>query len=295
MHDIRQSSPDQNLEKVWQTCFGPEFPFRLRLLHQLCQQHPSWKQGICLVAGSPEQPQAFLIGRRFDDECFVDALAVTPEMRRQGLGRRMLMRFAQLHPGLSIRLGGGPSHFVPGLPDTLAENQAFFLRLGFKADWEAHDLKAELGIRPQLFSCCPPQHREQLIAFVAREFPGRWQRDTARRAATEDLQDIVVLYHKGQLCAFCHTFHPESLWLGPSNFWLDGGGIGPVGVGKAYRGLGLGRRLVEESLNYLASRKVKTVGVDWTSISDFYQLFGFEPWRSYRGLKLAEPGPLGKL
>ena len=212
----------------------------------------------------------------------IDAVVVCPTRRRKGLGRALVQNMEY------GRLGGGPAHFVPGVPEGWDEAEAFCRAVGLEADWWAEDLHMVLGRRDPNFTSCTSADRDAVVSMVYEEFSKRWTDDTRARFEHGDHQDVVIIRDNAGPVAFCQTWHHKSNLLGPSTFWLRNsctkyGGIGPVGVRERARGQGLGGRIVVEALNYLAHRGVREVVVDWTAIGDFYKKYGFVSWQRYRG------------
>lgn len=280
-----------HLVECWNRWTDPDFTIDLRLMNQLTVEHPSWSPDRCRALCDDEQLVAFCLAREVGDLTTIDALMVHPDFRGQGLGRRLV---EALGPG-ELRLGGGPAHFLPGLPQQSGAFP-FFVKMGFAADWEVEDLYARFDSRPAQFQRCQPDQADALMGMVSREFSARWRDDTRTRIERGDVEDIVILTREDRVVGFCHTWHGASNVLGPSVFWLrhrasqPWGGVGPVGVAAECRGLGLGRRLMEEALNSLVAQGVREVVVDWTTIGAFYQLFGFQTWQKYRGLR--RPGAM---
>ncbi len=240
----------------------------------------------------------------------IDAFLVRPQHRNRGLGSALL-KGALTHlqgDSRAVRFGGGSYHLVPGLPEDGAPARSpsswpaarLLLRFGFRPDWWAHDLLGRLPAAshfpptsgdPITARLLGPPDAEALRAVLTR-FGARWGRDTEWRLRCgpdwSAREEIMGVFRGVDLLGFCHLWSSRSNRLGPSVFWLDRGasdwaGIGPVGVLPQERGAGLGGRLLDASLSYLQARGVASVGVDWTSIPEFYATRGFTVARSYRG------------
>lgn len=255
-----------------------------RLLRQLTFEHSSWRWSRSVSAWENERLKAFMIAREHENQIFVDALAVSPDRRRTGIAGRLLDTLGRR----PCRLGGGPSHFLPGLPRDWDGAKRFLAKMKFQPDWSVDDLHCRLDKRTGPFTRARESEQKPIVEFVRSEFSTRWTNDTIARFQARDAGDVIVLKDRETPVAFCHTWHFRSKLLGPSVFWLRNGcdtfgGIGPVGVAERMRGKGLGRRIVLEALNYLSSIGVTEVVVDWTSIGEFYEKCGFKPWRNYRG------------
>lgn len=280
---------------LWNRAFGAAFPMDLRLWRQNLDGHPSWDPGGLFLEGPERHPLGLAVARRTDSQAWLEALAVDPDARGRGVGSRLLERATAWGAGRPWRLGAGPAHFFPGVPEDCPGAEAFFARRGFRADWEAWDLLGRFageappplpaGILP-----CPAGAVGALLEFLGREFPGRWLEDTRLRLERgESPGEILVALRGHAVEGFCHVYHPGCATLGPSVSWREAmgpawGGLGPIGVGRAQRGRGLGRDLVEGAVRHLRNLGCRTIAVDWTILLDFYGRFSFRPWRRYRGM-----------
>ncbi|MEW6284065.1 MAG: GNAT family N-acetyltransferase [Candidatus Eremiobacterota bacterium] len=282
MVKIDPIQPGESVVELWNRAFGGAFPLDGRLLLHNTTENPPFT----LLAASDGTAVGFAVGR----PGFVDALGVVPERRRQGVGSALLDALLdRMGPG-PVRAGGGPAHFFPGIPDEFQACAApLFERRGFRPDWTAVDLRRPGADPPppdpRIRPCSAP---DSLLAFLEREFPGRWLRDTRRRLEREpDPSSILVSTKEGRVVAFCHTFGPWDRVLGPSVFWrvllsYPWGGLGPVGVAADCRGEGLGLGLVHTAIHSLAARGAADIVVDWTGVPDFYEKAGFTVWQRYR-------------
>lgn len=275
----------------WNSCTTEPFVMDERLMRQSLESPGA----LVLAEGTPWR--GVLWGRRGRSGATLDAVMVRPEARLSGVGRALVEAFREgLGPEASWRFGGGDHHFVPGLPDLLAQFGGFFLALGLAPDWHAYDL---LWQAPQpgaaswdesTYRLVRPDEGERLQELL-RHFGTRWQEDTGQRClalSRGEPEEIMGAFIEQRLVAFCHIWSPLSGTLGPSTFWLDRrdqawGGIGPLGVHPLERGRGLGAGVVEAALAYLRRQGKQRIGVDWTGLPEFYQRCGFQPWLSYRG------------
>lgn len=270
--------------EAWNHWLPAQFAIDERLLRQVTFGHSSWRWNRSILAWEEGRLQALLIARDHEQFIVIDALIVDPDRRRRGVGRQLISNLGKR----PLRVGGGPCHFVPGLPRAWDDSRRFLEKLRFVKDWLAEDLYLRLDARTGPFTCCTSQDNLPVVQFVREEFSVRWTNDTIARFQAGDHGDIVIIKDEDNPIAFCHTWHFGSNLLGPSVFWLRNscdtfGGIGPVGVAKSARGRGLGKQVVLEALNYLTSVGATEVVVDWTSIGDFYQKCGFVPWQAYDG------------
>lgn len=237
---------------------------------------------------------------------WIGALAVHPDHQRKGVGSRLLgvaEKWLREKGVTRISLGGEPGHFFPGIPRERADAQAFFAAHGFTASGDlAHDLRGDIRGYQRLrraeraiaqnrsfhLQRCGGLQLPALITFLEQNFPGRWLYETQLRLQRErSPQDIMLLTIGSRVVGFAHTYHKGSAHLGPSTYWrkLLGpqyGGLGPMGLSKDVRGLGLGLALLSFSVETLQAAGVQKMAVDWTTLTDFYGAAGFESWKQYR-------------
>jgi len=178
--------------------------------------------------------------------------------------------------------------------------QNFFLPRGYVADeqpfeWDvARSLKDYQTLYPEPLPGADlrplqPGEEYELIAFLQREFPGRWLYEVEQffriggRAG-----DFIVLRTDIGVDGFCWmTFADSARPL--DRFYMHGlprpwGQIGPLGVGAGCRGKGYGGALIDAAACYLKARGVDGSLIDWTSLLDLYGKFGYQPYRQYHML-----------
>ncbi len=267
---LKPWQPDPDL---FNRCLGPPYAVDERLLRQVTTPaHEAWTYADL----------GFYITKTGPKGTHLDALGVLPEHRGKGIGSKLLQ-----HSQATI-VGGGPCHLFPGLPLEYAQAQPFFEKHGFVQGDEAIDLwlPAHESLQEEPTGFQPCDDEDQLVAFVEREFPGRWSHDTRWRRGEEGLRDVIVT--RGPIRAFCHTWTADNRLLGPSVFWRhllkNPGGIGPVGVAKEARGHNLGSQLVLAALHHLRRKGAQDLTVDWTTLAGFYGRAGFTTWRRYQAL-----------
>ncbi|HWP68625.1 MAG TPA: GNAT family N-acetyltransferase, partial [Rectinemataceae bacterium] len=143
------------------------------------------------------------------------------------------------------------------------------------------------------FSLCDPSRRAAVLAFFARAFPGRWEREISEAfAAGMRDEDLALLVRKADnsiagfariCCADSHLLSPGLYWrglLGP-----DAAALGPIGIEASSRRQGLGMSLLRRSLAELKLRGARKTVIDWTDLDGFYAKVGFIPWKRYVGME----------
>lgn len=235
---------------------------------------------------------------------WVDAIAVSPEFQCQGIGSALLAWAERWLAELGctyVQLGGSLRPFAPGLPSALGSEE-FFRQRGYAAHsaddrcWDvARDLReytSPAGIRRDLpveIRPAQPGEEHTLLAFLQREFPGRWQFEFEEHLRQGGcIADFMVLLTERGVDGFAQLTFEDSL-RPLDRFFLHGlprpwGQLGPIGVSESCRGGGYGAALLDAGLHRLRDAGVAGCVIDWTTLLDFYGKFGFRPWRQYEML-----------
>lgn len=231
---------------------------------------------------------------------WVDALAVAPQAQGQGRGGELLTwaeSWLRQQGCRKARLGGSLRPFTHGLPLDFG-NEAFFERRGYLRrssepyEWDvARDLRnytSVISTPPEGVSARPMQAGEEkeLLAFLQREFPGRWHYEAEVFVADGGRpSDFVLLWTPGGVEGFCRLTREDSE-RPIERFYMHRlprpwGQLGPLGVGKNTRGKGYGGYVIDAALLYLQARGVAGCVIDWTTLLELYARFGFQPYHQY--------------
>lgn len=245
---------------------------------------------------------------------WIDALAVTPALRCRGIGAALLAwaeAWLAAQGCTTARLGGSLRPFAAGLPLELA-SEAFFLARGYRPRASADtvwDVARDLAGYPEdsraaaaspassgRIAVARTSDEAALLDFLQREFPGRWRFEFQEfRRAGGRMSEVNLLWRRepGQgafVDGFCRIRRRWHDAIEPLDRYFmhrlptPWGQLGPIGIGQASRGQGLGAALLDFGLRRLYSYGVQGCVIDWTTLLDFYGRFGFKPFRAYRVL-----------
>ena len=306
--------------ELWGDAIGSELPLSQRFLQFNLKEDAGVVRGgrIALVGGRPTgfvlcsaQPGAPRSMRA--DVGWLDAIAVAPPMQRQGIGTSLL-RWAEGWLGDHTATGGRQSDgesgagrilvggsLRPFTPGVLVDSPAvsFLLDNGYVygADPVEWDVARNLSdyVPPPLKECsaaarpAQPGQEEQLLGFLAREFPGRWHW-LAERFLEEGgrISDYMLLWTEEGVHGACRLTFEDSRWpidrfypFGLPRPWAQ---LGSIGISAHLRGRGLGLTLLDAGLRRLHSAGVNGCVIDWTTLLDFYAICGFEPYKEWAQL-----------
>lgn len=307
---------------LWNSALGADFPMTPRLWRQVVTDDPNAAPGDGIVARTAGGALAgFVLTRQFHrldlvpamdstrGNGWILALVVAPALQRRGIGSQLLRaaedRLQQQGASRCV-VGGGIAHLLPGQPLALATDTAdqpvlaFWRRHGYTPGRAEYDLRRNLSafvappapaaIQSGEFRICPGTAGEAaaLLAFIGREFPGRWHYDVALALARgQSIEDVIVLKDSDSaIRGFLCSWHYQSALLGPSTYWYPAlgerfGGIGPLGIAESVRGKGLGLALVAAGVEAVCRRGVEECAIDWTTLVDFYGALGFHVTHHY--------------
>lgn len=235
---------------------------------------------------------------------WVDAIAVSPEFQRRGIGAALLAWAEGWLAGQGctrFRLGGGLRPFAPGLPSALG-SETFFRKRGYdhrpagQRDWDVARNLADYVSPPSVRQGLPvevrparPGDEDALLTFFQREFPGRWRFEFQEHLrAGGRIEDFMILVTEAGVEGFCQLTFEDSV-RPLDRFFMHRlprpwGQLGPIGVSQSCRGGGYGAVLLDGGLRRLRDHSVAGCVIDWTSLLDFYGKFGFQAYRQYEML-----------
>ncbi len=309
---LGQSDTDK-LVLLWNEAFQPPFHLDAAVWRHCTWDTPGFVAEDGRVAWVGERPVGVVItkvwrlmplGTMDHTRGFISALAVHPQYQRHGLGSRLLewAEWRLREHGAVVFLPGREVHpFLCGIPEPSGALR-FFERHGYTCNGLVYDTRRDLrgytphpqaeatrarlgdrlALRPATADDLP-----DLLAFLDREFPGRWRFDIGHfldQGGAPD--DIMLLRLDGALHGFAHLHSPNTPPTAYGMNWRlaltpPAGGLGPIGVSEAVRGEKLGLTLLDAGVQALAERGTRGCVIDWTTLLDFYAKVGFQPWIAY--------------
>lgn len=232
---------------------------------------------------------------------WIDAIAVLPAEQGNGIGTALLRQAQSWHAQKgtqTLTVGASPRPFVPGVPEEL-DTMGFFERHGFggtpelaRRTWDvasnlaAYSPPATVREIPGMVRPAHPDDYEAVLAFLRREFPGRWRYEYEQlMAAGARIADYMVLWTERGVDGCClltfeDSYRPMDRFY-PYRLPRPWGQLGSIGISEDRRGQGFGAALLDAGLRRLHNNGVNGCVIDWTGIVDFYAKFGFNPYRSY--------------
>lgn len=240
-------------------------------------------------------------------------LCVAPDRQGGGIGTRLARVVVDLlreRGCVHLRIGGEADHLLPGLPQEAGAAAWRLARaLGGVPSNAEHDLLLDLRVDlppaplPAGFDV-RDDRGDAALAFVERQFPGRWAEEVAgylAAGATTITLERTEAPGTAPALGFCVVFaggeratSPGLLWsralraeLGAQTVRL--GGIGPLGVAQDVRGAGAGLALVRAAATWLAERGTTHAVINWTTLTSFYGRLGARVWRTYQRIDVSPP------
>lgn len=198
-----------------------------------------------------------------------------------------------------LTFGTDSGHFFPGCPDDFRPLYDFLTIEGFVDGGECVDLERDMPDYRNPYSI--PEDAEyrpvekkdlgRLVAFLEREFPGRWRYDVMSKVEVEGPDCCFALFRNDQIDGFAliqdwNDKEPTGGAVWRADLGEKWGSLGPIGTSESLRGKGYGHALLGEALCQLRDRGVKRCIIDWTGLADFYGKHGFETTRRYRYMTL---------
>lgn len=297
---------------IWNEDCGFIFPITDRVMDQNIRHHSGFLANASFLAFSEKTLVGFMFCKyhpnpmvpKWSVKAYISLFYVKRSFRKQGIGSELLKRCEEeLYklPIETISVGAEIENFFPGVPtefdnrtDTFLANRGYSVRsithdlIGFTKDIDY--FKRHTDEKRFTWALANQNDIEAVRAFFKKNFPGRWEYEyeeyLAQKGHGQDYLIIKDNENKGIVCAFVRVNDRTSPILPYNVTYYDRfsnlGGIGPLGVDKDYRKMGLGYDIVALGMNELKRRGMDEIIIDWTGIMEFYRQFHCEVWKTYR-------------
>ncbi|HLR64483.1 MAG TPA: GNAT family N-acetyltransferase [Pseudogracilibacillus sp.] len=294
---------------LWNKEIGTDFPMReaLFLQNSFDDKNVSYEASK-LVLNKEEKVVAFIVVKDYQEKEIVDmhgqtgwiqALLVDTDYRNQGIGTKLLKIAESYFEDLDkkqILIGRDPFHYFPGVPTQYEAVCRWLETKGYAKDATEVDLVQTYkdddpiempSFEEAEFVEATKADADDLIAFLKRCFPGRWEYEAKKYFASgENGREFTLLKVNGEVKGFCRMNDPQSKIIAQNVYWdplfTDGlGGVGPLGVDSSERGKGYGLAIVQAAIAFLRQRGVKNIVIDWTGLIEFYEKLGYSVWKTY--------------
>ncbi|MHB0912013.1 MAG: GNAT family N-acetyltransferase [Armatimonadota bacterium] len=210
----------------------------------------------------------FMLGIAAGDRGFITLMAVDSRFQRRGVGSLLLARALDALGSSSVWVSPYPAgYFCPGIDETAYPEAIRFLEArGFSTYSRPLSMEASLLELPERsVEGVRPAEPGEVLPFVAREFPGDWER-LVRESAPGALFAAV---RNGECVGFCRH---------------AGERFGPLGVAPSERGKGIGAALLFTCLSSMRAKGLTRAWLMWTddAAARLYAKAGFRETRRYR-------------
>ncbi|GAA0368453.1 GNAT family N-acetyltransferase [Bacillus horti] len=299
---------DQILD-LWNRELGKDFPLSKALLEQnsfLDQNVFNSGSWVCLEEHT-NTVKGFIVSKLWQEKVngvnlgehvgWIQMLLVDSSFRNQGIGTSLLEKAENAFKAYEkqikqVFIGRDPWHYFPGIPKQLGDATSWFEQRGYSSKNQVHDLYRNMDQTDQGLIPLPQiekvklrllqrSEKEELLAFFKRCFPGRWEYEAHKyfdHGGTG--REFVIMEEEDQIVGFCRINDAKSPIIAQNVYWSERykgeqGGIGPLGIDKAYRKKGYGLAIVQAGIHFLQSRGAQHMVIDWTELVSFYEKWQF--------------------
>ena len=310
---LTEADPDA-LRDCWNRCYPSKFSITAEIVRLNILHHPLTISNLSFALIEEDNPvsvRAFVCFKRsahnrlfagdHPDQLHLSAMAFRHKADMDLLSGHV--NRIETPPKSKLVFGQDHGHLLPGIPTdatnirewlisyhwSVSDEKEFDLErdlAGFKASTSAHESIANSNA--QVRRATPADDRA-IEDFFSETFPGRWQYDTLhlKCRSQQEWSDVFLLLMGERVHGFAYTqtFHstkePVAGCVWHTSLGENWGGLGPIGISKDVRGMGLGGALLEVALAELAQAGVRNCIIDWTTLADFYGKYGFRVTRTY--------------
>lgn len=288
-----------NMLDLWNNEVGNIYPYNLGSFEY---NVVNYKERCGMAAYDGEKLIGFIIIKEFHDDyltgyndnVFVHLFYVARKYRKNGIGTALINYAKDYAKNRVMWFGKEIGNFAPGVPNDFDNcTDQFLAKRGCTLNGYTHDMllrnpkTLELNNKNIEYKICDELLLPKMIQMIENNGWKRW----AYEAKQEFINDknnkcYVIGLDNGKVISFAKA---NTLSYGRNSYnmmWKDRfdnlGGIGPLGVDKEYRKMHLGGDVVKQAINELVKYGVSDIMIDWTGLTQFYQLYGFEVFKTYR-------------
>lgn len=290
--------------KLWNEEMGLVYPITLKAFKQNVINYSSKE---CLLAYCDNKLVGFIVLKSFSDEIlptysgdlFISLFYVSRDYRKNGIGSKLIDFAKEKSNNRSLCIGKDIDNFFPGIPtdfDNLTD--VWLEKRGFEGTRYTHDLISYNPITYPLinkkvkYEVCGESRKDDFLTFLQNNNWTRWvyeAKDYFFNKEQKEKDAFIIGTVDNKIISFVRVNSSKNDIVAYNVMWQERftnlGGIGPLGVDKSYRHHELGRDLISVAIEELKKRGAKEFIIDWTGLMEFYRLFGFEVWKSYKYMK----------
>lgn len=302
----------KEIVNLWNQELDGQFPMRQELFKvNSFEDKNVYTSGSRIAVNDEDKVIGFVVAKKWQEDLhvaipsdtgWIQVLLVGRDYRYDGIGSALLKHAEEAlkETGMKrILLGRDTWHYFPGIPTQDTETIEWFKARGYSLassndndyDMICHYNNSLQPIMPCIagveFSILNKEEKVNLLRFMHRCFPGRWEYEAMKYFEKGgDGREFVIAKKNDKIIGFCRINDPDSPFIAQNVNWaplIDGkmGGIGPLGIDPVERKNGYGLTLVEAATVFLRARNIHSIVIDWTGLTSFYEKLGYEIWKSY--------------
>lgn len=309
---LLQTTDAEALASCWLNFSKAKFQIEPELLRTHVFSCPVWNAQLSFVIESnaeivalaifKDSPTPRLYGGYDHRSGYLSFIAHSGEMNRKLLIETVRDRMGG-SSYRSLTFGQDARHFFPGCPQDLSELRDVLKGIGLIKVGECYDLERDFAGQcsidfsrrvsaddPQfVIRVCRADDLQELRVFFDDEFPNRWKFDVFDKIVVDGPQCVLGQFSGKTVTGFAllqdssHLLRIGGAVCPPCDRWAT---IGPIGIARSLRGLGLGSKLLLEAIETLKKKAVEKCVIDWTTLVSFYDRFGFQVSRLYDQMRI---------
>lgn len=298
-----------DIKEIWNHEVGFIFPFYRDLLIQKifkCRFFSSYNSFLlydkCKLIG-------FIVVKIYDnnpimskyiDTAWISLLYVSDKHRNKGYGTVLIKKVEEelLKTDVKrIMIGGDYDNFFPGIPDDFGEStKIFFSKNGYELQNVDYDVIKKVNVGESIIGFKNPESlviryaeekdEKNVLDFLKKNFYGRWYYEALEFFRDFFEKDTYLILEDNKIVmGFLRVNNYQSKKISYNVNWKKGFkrlfAFGPLGIDKGSRMKGYARLLIEKALNDVIGLGATDIIIDWTSLVELYNKFGFNIWKGY--------------